>query len=388
MQFEGPSIIVKNERKESLKRFHPWLFSGGIAEIKGNPKPGDCVRVLDTQGEFLALGHYFDSSISVKVLTFEDELIDRAFYTKRLTQALALRNALGLINNQDTNAYRLLHGEGDGLPGLIIDRLGDVAVIDLHSQGYLKDMDIITEVLQTLCEPNLAGIYLNGGEGEGQWLWQGTSGDSITIKENGFKFFVNLAKGQKTGYFLDQRINRKIIQGLARDRTVLDCFSYSGGFAVHALGGGAKSVTCADSSKKALDLATQNLAFNHPSGSFSTIEEDCLKYLHSPDKPYDMIILDPPAFVKHRGALTGGMKGYETINQLAMRHLESGGILATFSCSQLVSTEMFRQMVFKAAMRAQRGVQIIGEFRQSPCHPVSIFHPEGEYLKGLLLYIT
>lgn len=397
---EPVTIVLKKDREGSLARFHPWLFSGAIERIEGAPQPGDVVRVRGAGGAVLGYGHYGTASISVKMLTFSDQVPDREFFRNRLESAIKLRAMLGLLRSDTTTAYRLVHGEGDGLPGLIIDLLGRTAVCEFHSVGMFSQRSVIAELLRELLPDRLGvvrqradeNLITSGGSelasgDEIVWSESSVEGDQFEVLEHGHKFIVDVAAGQKTGFFTDQRENRAAVARYAAGKEVLDCFCYSGGFASYAARAGAKQITYVDSSKAALELAGKNIELNGGPGKSEGICADALKYLKDAPSCFDIIVIDPPAFVKHRGALTGGCKGYETINYHACAKVRPGGLVATFSCSQLVDRDLFRRVVFKAAAKTGRRVRILEEFRQGPCHPVSLYHPEGEYLKGLLLEV-
>lgn len=395
-----PTIRVKKGREESLERFHPWLFSGAIERAEGTPAVGDIVRVISHSGAVLGYGHYGSATIAVKMLTFGASAPDTDFFRAAMGSAVNLRRNLGLLDSQSTNAFRLVHAEGDGLPGLIIDLLGTSAVIEFHSKGMFQQRAVVVELLRELLgkrvsavwsrtDPQIDGPGTKDLKAESELLWNdgGDSNPEFEIFENGRRFIVDVAAGQKTGFFTDQRENRELVSRYATGRDVLDCFCYSGGFGSYAGSSKARSITFVDSSKPALELARRNIGANAPGCAVQEICADALQYLKELPDSFDLIVLDPPAFVKHRGALTGGCKGYESVNYHGISKVRPGGFVATFSCSQLVGPELFRRVVFKSAQKSGRRVRVLHEFRQSPCHPTSIYHPEGEYLKGLFLAV-
>lgn len=377
-------------------RFHPWVFSGAIARIEGEPEEGEVVEVLTQQGEFIAKGHWQIGSIAVRVLSFrEEEAIDGAFWRRRLATAYAMRQQIGIAGRVDNNTYRLVHGEGDNLPGLVIDVYGRTAVMQAHSAGmHLVRMEIaaaLNEVMGGAIDniyyksettlPFKADLYPENG------FLQGGSADNVAT-EYGLNFHIDWLKGQKTGFFVDQRENRALLERYAKGRSVLNMFCYTGGFSVYAMRGGAKLVHSVDSSAKAIDLTNKNMALNFPNDErHAAYAEDAFKYLDRMGDQYDLIILDPPAFAKHRDALRNALQGYRKLNVKAFEKIKPGGILFTFSCSQAVSKENFRTAVFTAAAMTGRSVRILHQLTQPADHPVNIYHPEGEYLKGLVLYV-
>ena len=389
-------IILKRGKEESLKRFHPWVFSGAIARIEGEPEEGEVVEVLTQQGEFIAKGHWQIGSIAVRVLSFsEEESIDGAFWHRRLATAYAMRRQIGIAGRVDNNTYRLVHGEGDNLPGLVIDIYGRTAVMQAHSAGmHLVRMEIaaaLNEVMAGAIDniyyksettlPFKADLYPENG------FLQGGSADNVAT-EYGLNFHIDWLKGQKTGFFVDQRENRALLERYAKGRSVLNMFCYTGGFSVYAMRGGAKLVHSVDSSAKAIDLTNKNIALNfHDDERHAAYAEDAFKYLDRMGDQYDLIILDPPAFAKHRDALRNALQGYRKLNVKAFEKIKPGGILFTFSCSQAVNKENFRTAVFTAAAMTGRSVRILHQLTQPADHPVNIYHPEGEYLKGLVLYV-
>lgn len=386
-------IYLKRGKEESLLRFHPWIFSGAIHHADDDIEEGDVVRVVAEKGHFIAIGHYQQGSISVRVLTFNDTDIDDRFWQSRLQSALDMRLSIGLADNADTNAYRLVHGEGDLMPGLIIDIYGQTAVMQAHSIGMHVARHQIAQALQKVMEGRIAHIYYKSEttlpfmEPENGFLLGGSSDNTAT--ENGLRFYVDWLRGQKTGFFVDQRENRALLEQYARGKRVLNMFCYTGGFSFYAMRGGAELVHSVDSSAKAIELTKRNVELNFPGDQrHQAFCDDAFKFLDSmAHAPYNLIILDPPAFAKHRGALHNALKGYTRLNQKAFEKIERGGILFTFSCSQVVSKDHFRNAVFTAAAQARRKVRILHQLHQPADHPINIYHPEGEYLKGLVLYV-
>ena len=372
-------------------RFHPWIFSGAIHHADEGIQEGETVRVVDSQGNFIAIGHYQMGSIAVRVLSFRDVAIDEAFWNARLSSALQMRKVIGLVGSPDNDTYRLVHGEGDHLPGLIIDVYGRTAVMQAHSIGMHLCRKTIAEQLAVVMKDHIDNVYYKSEttlpfmEPENGFLIGG-SDENIGI-ENGLRFRVDWLRGQKTGFFVDQRENRSLLEHYAKGRKVLNMFCYTGGFSVYAMRGGATLVHSVDSSAKAIELTRSNVALNFPDDKrHEAFCEDAFKYLDTIDA-YDLIILDPPAFAKHRGALHNALKGYTRLNQKAFEKIPSGGILFTFSCSQVVTKDHFRNAVFTAAALAKRKVRILHQLHQPADHPINIYHPEGEYLKGLVLYV-
>ena len=385
------TVCLKRGKEESLRRFHPWVFSGAIQRMDDGISEGDVVRVVTHDGEFVAVGHFQQGSITVRVLTFRDVLIDAAFWHSRLESALQMRQAIGIADDSENNTYRLVHGEGDLLPGLIIDVYGATAVMQAHSIGMHVCRKQIAEELVSVMGNRLSNVYYKSEttlpfmEPENGFL-VGGSNDNVAL-ENGLKFRVDWLKGQKTGFFVDQRENRSLLERYAKGKRVLNMFCYTGGFSVYAMRGGAELVHSVDSSGKAIELTRQNVAMNFPADPrHEAFCEDAFKYLGKA-ADYNLIILDPPAFAKHRGALHNALKGYTRLNQKAFEKMERGGILFTFSCSQVVTKDHFRNAVFTAAALAHRKVRILHQLHQPADHPINIYHPEGEYLKGLVLYV-
>ena len=392
-------IILKRGREESLLRFHPWVFSGAIAEMQGNPAEGDLVSVHAYDGGILAYGHYQIGSIAVRVLSFDDSALRPDFWEIMLSRALQVRVSCGLHGSTDTNCYRLVHGEGDNLPGLIIDYYDGVCVMQAHSVGMFRAKKQISDALQKVYGPSLKAVYDKssgtapykaGLELIDGYLYQreGFSDDEQTVVENGHKFIVNWTEGQKTGFFIDQRENRSLLERYSKGKSVLNMFCYTGGFSFYAMRGGACLVHSVDSSAKAIELTRANVSLNFPADPrHDAFCEDAFKYLDREGDKYDIIILDPPAFAKHRAALRNALKGYTRLNVKAFERIKPGGILFTFSCSQVVTKDNFRNAVFTAAAQAKRNVRILHQLHQPADHPINIYHPEGEYLKGLVLYV-
>lgn len=392
---ERAKIVLKSGKDQSIMRFHPWIFSGAIKKTYGNLQEGNVVDVFDNKDNFLGCGHYQVGSISVRILNFEQGNIDTAFYYNRLEVAYALRKTL-LLNMGDTNVYRLIHGEGDNLPGLIIDIYDDTAVVQMHSVGMFLARDIIAEALQKLFDGRLLHIYCKSGatlpkmalENETKNYFLLGNKESGTVKEYGIEYHINWVEGQKTGFFIDQRENRKLVGLYANGRSVANVFGYTGGFSLFALHNNAKMVHTIDSSVKAIELTNENVALNFGTEhNHQGIAADAFDFFTGIKDRYDLIILDPPAFAKHQNVLNNALQGYKRINQRAFENIAPNGLLFTFSCSQAVSTLNFRKSVFAAAANAKRKVRILHQLTQPADHPVSIFHPEGEYLKGLVLHV-
>lgn len=389
------TIVLKRGKEESLKRFHPWIFSGAIAFADNNIEEGETVRVLNADNEFIAIGHFQVGSIAVRVLTFEDIDIDEGFWCERLTSALDMRRLTGIADNPTNNTYRLVHGEGDNLPGLVIDCYGKTAVMQAHSVGMHRHRNVIAQQLVRVMGDRIEHVFYKSettlpykaGLGQENGFIVGGCNDNIAV-ENGLKFHVDWLRGQKTGFFVDQRENRCLLESYAKDKTVLNMFCYTGGFSFYAMRGGAKTVHSVDSSAKAIELTNANVELNFPDDNrHEAFCEDAFKFLDAADNKYDLIILDPPAFAKHRAALHNALKGYTRLNVKAFQRIRKGGILFTFSCSQVVTKDNFRNAVFTAAAQAGRNVRILHQLHQPADHPINIYHPEGEYLKGLVLYV-
>ena len=388
-------VYLKPGKEESLKRFHPWVFSGAIARVEGEPEEGEIVDVYTSKKEFIACGHFQIGSIAVRVLSFRQEEISHDFWKHRLEVALDLRRSLGLVDNPENNTYRLVHGEGDNLPGLIIDVYGQTAVMQAHSAGMHVYRMEIAEALSEVMGDIVKHIYYKSETtlpykadlGPENGFIKGGSPENVAL-ENGLKFHVDWLKGQKTGFFVDQRDNRHLLERYSKGRNVLNMFCYTGGFSFYAMRGGANLVHSVDSSAKAIDLTNQNVELNFPGDErHQAFAEDAFKYLDRMGDQYDLIILDPPAFAKHRDALRNALRGYSKLNAKAFEKIKPGGILFTFSCSQVVDKKDFRNAVFTAAAQSGRSVRILHQLTQPGDHPVNIYHPEGEYLKGLVLYV-
>ncbi len=390
-----PVITLRRGKEESLKRFHPWVFSGAIDRLPDSIEEGDTVEVRASDGTPLGVGHFQIGSIAVRMLDKNVIEIDEGFYASRLTDALRLRMALGLIRG-DNNAYRLVHGEGDFLPGLIVDVYGSTAVLQAHSPGMHYARNVIARALVSLPGAGLKNVYYKSEttlpykaslDPQNDYII-GEYDTNIAV-ENGLKLHVDWLKGQKTGFFVDQRDNRMLLQKYAAGRRVLNMFCYTGGFSVYALRGGAELVHSVDSSAKAVALTRDNVRLNFgDTAPHEAFAEDAFKFLGDmPDGAYDLVVLDPPAFAKHRGAIHNALRGYQKLNARAMEKMPKGSILFTFSCSQAISKEQFRLAVFSAAAQTGRNVRILHQLTQPADHPINIYHPEGEYLKGLILYI-
>lgn len=395
-------IFLKGGRDESLKRFHPWVFSGAIHHIEGKPAEGDIVEVFSSGGTLLGCGHYQIDSISVKILSFDSLALSPDFWKVRIGAAYEMRTAMGLTDSATTNAYRLVHCEGDSLPGLIIDFYNGTAVIQAHSAGMFLSREKIVEALKYVYGPKLVAVYnkssgttpLKAGLKIADGYLYGTSLLPVQILENGHLFSVDWESGQKTGFFLDQRENRLLVKHYSGGRRVLNLFCYTGGFSIYALAGGASSVDSVDSSQKAVELLESNVALNRTAGLFTTdvphrgICEDAIEYVKKCSaNQYDMMIVDPPAFAKHRGAVSNALRAYQRLNAAAIERVAPGGIIFTYSCSQVVDKIVFAQAIFSAAAQTGRNVKILHRLSQPSDHPVNIYHPEGEYLKGLVLYV-
>lgn len=389
------SLYLRKGKEESLKRFHPWIFSGAVQRIEGDPEEGEVVRVFTAAGDFIAVGHWQIGSIAVRVLSFEDETIDAAYWQRRLQVAYELRCAIGVARNAGNNTYRLVHGEGDCLPGLVIDVYGKTAVMQAHSVGMHCSRHDITQAILAVTEGTVENVYYKSETtlpykaalGPENGFLAGGDPDNVAM-ENGIRFHIDWLKGQKTGFFVDQRDNRTLLEHYSKGRSVLNMFCYTGGFSVYAMRGGARLVHSVDSSAKAIDLTNDNVALNFPEDSrHQAYAEDAFKYLDAMGDQYDLIVLDPPAFAKHKDALRQALKGYTRLNAKAFAKIQPGGILFTFSCSQVVSKEHFRTAVFTAAAMSGRRVRILHQLHQPADHPINIYHPEGEYLKGLVLYV-
>ena len=389
-------IYLKPKKEESLLRFHPWIFSGAVASIEGKPAEGDAVEVYSADNRFLGIGHYQIGSITVRILSFSPADIDVTFWTERIRRAYELRHSLGLVAAEKNDIFRLIHGEGDGLPGLIIDNYAQTAVIQAHSAGMHHARKDIAKALCEVLGSQIRIYYKSEGTlpfkaflgEENEYLYGGEQTTPPLAVENGMKFHIDWQKGQKTGFFIDQRDNRTLLQRYANNRTVLNMFCYTGGFSVYALLGGASLVHSVDSSAKAITLTNENVSLNFPEDTrHQAFVEDAFKYMEHMEEKYDLIVLDPPAFAKHKNVLRNALQGYRKLNAIALKKIKAGGLIFTFSCSQIVSKNDFRLAVFSAAAQSGRAVRVLHQLTQSADHPINIYHPEGEYLKGLVLQV-
>ena len=392
------SILLKPKKEESLLRYHPWLFSGAIQAIEGNPAEGDLVEIIDQKRNFVAIGHYQIGSIAVRVVSFEKMEIDAEFWSAKIQRAYALRLSLGLVKPGQNDTYRLVHGEGDSLPGLIVDVYAETAVMQAHSVGMHETRALLAEAIVKNV-PAIKNVYYKSANTlpfkapiapeDGYLIGEETA--TLSAFENGLEFNMDWLNGQKTGFFVDQRENRSLLERYSEGKSVLNMFCYTGGFSVYALRGGAKVVHSVDSSTKAILLTDKNVETNFPNDArHQSIDVDAFKYLNNLgelEQKYDLIVLDPPAFAKHRDALRNALKGYKRLNAKAFEQIKPGGIVFTFSCSQVVSKEQFRLAVFTAAAESKRNVRILHQLSQPADHPINIYHPEGEYLKGLVLWV-
>ena len=378
-----------------MKRFHPWVFSGALHHIDDNIEEGEIVNVVSAGGDYIGCGHFQIGSIAVRILTFDNEEIDDDFWFDRLKVALEVRKSIGIADNPQNNTYRLVHGEGDNLPGLVIDCYGRTAVVQAHSVGMHECRMAIAKQLVRVMDGRIENVYYKSETtlpykadlGQENGFIFGNTDEDIAL-ENGLKFHVDWLRGQKTGFFVDQRENRTLLESYSKGRSVLNMFCYTGGFSFYAMRGGARLVHSVDSSAKAIDLTTRNVELNFPGDKrHEAFCDDAFKFLDRADGRYDLIILDPPAFAKHRGALHNALKGYTRLNVKAFEKIKPGGILFTFSCSQVVTKDNFRNAVFTAAAQSGRKVRILHQLHQPADHPINIYHPEGEYLKGLVLYV-
>ena len=385
-------IYLKKGKEESIKRYHPWVFSGAIQHIDEDIEEGELVEVITSQGDTIAMGHYQIGSIAVRILQFAGQHFS---LTDSLRSAFLMRQKIGIADNPQNNTYRLVHGEGDGLPGLVVDVYGKTAVVQAHSVGMHLMRKDVADALIKVMEGRIENIFYKSETtlpykadlGQENGFLVGGSTEDVAL-ENGLKFHVDWLRGQKTGFFVDQRENRTLLQQYAKGKKVLNMFCYTGGFSFYAMRGGAELVHSVDSSEKAIELTRQNVELNFPGDArHQAFCDDAFKYLDRVGDDYDLIILDPPAFAKHRAALKNALKGYTRLNLKAFQKIQPGGILFTFSCSQVVTKDMFRNAVFTAAAQARRRVRILHQLHQPADHPINIFHPEGEYLKGLVLYV-
>ena len=391
---ERIKIVLKSGKEQSIRRFHPWVFSGAIKKTYGNPVEGDLVDIFDNKDTFLAVGHYQPSSIAVRILSFKQETPDISFFREKIKSAIDYRRAVGIIDNPLINVFRLIHGEGDGLPGLIVDFYNGVAVMQMHSVGFYRIRKEIAEILSELLDNRIIAVYdksegtiphMSGITATNEFLF-GSSGPVI-VTENGYKFKIDWTTGQKTGFFIDQRENRKLLEKYSEGRSVLNMFGYTGGFSVYAMKN-AEVVHTVDSSFPAIELANENIKLNYGDDTrHESFQVDAFDYMNHIKDQYDLIILDPPAFAKHNNVLANALQGYKRLNIKAIEQVRPGGIIFTFSCSQVVTKENFRKSVFAAAANTGRSVRILHQMTQPPDHPVNIYHPESEYLKGLVIYV-
>ena len=391
---ERIKIVLKSGKEQSIRRFHPWIFSGAIKKIYGNPVEGDLVDVFDNKDAFLAVGHYQPSSIAVRILSFIQETPDINFFREKIKRAITYRRAIGIIDNSEINVFRLIHGEGDGLPGLIVDFYNGVAVMQMHSIGFYRIRKEIASILSELLDSRIIAVYdksegtiphMSGITATNEFLF-GNS-EPVVVTENGYKFKIDWTTGQKTGFFIDQRENRKLLEKYTEGRNVLNMFGYTGGFSVYAMKNAAV-VHTVDSSFPAIELANENIKLNWGEDKrHESFQVDAFDYMNHIKDQYDLIILDPPAFAKHNNVLANALQGYKRLNIKAIEQIKPGGIIFTFSCSQVVTKENFRKSVFAAAANTGRSVRILHQLSQPSDHPVNIYHPESEYLKGLVIYV-
>ena len=386
-------IILRKNKEESLLRRHPWVFSGAIDLIDDEISDGDIVSVFDSRNRFLASGHFQNATIAVRILTFEEIELNQSFYNKVLSEAIELRKTLGLFSKENS-ICRILHGEGDGLPGLIIDYYNGVAVIQCHSIGMYQSIELISVALQTVLGKSLKAVYSKSSETlhnkadiVDSFIF-GTCKTPHKAKENGVTFSIDWVTGQKTGFFIDQRENRKLLSKYAQNKKILNTFCYSGGFSLFALKAGANEVHSLDSSKKAIELTEQNVGLNKLEENHVTIVADAMEFMKTVDNSFDVIILDPPAFAKHRDKRHQAIQGYKRLNEMAIRSIRPGGIIFTFSCSQVVDKNLFTHTVIAAAISSGRKIRILEQLHQPADHPINAFHPEGEYLKGLVIQVS
>lgn len=389
-----PKVILNPGKERSIRLMHPWVFSGAVKRVDGNVKEGDVVEVFTHDNNYLATGHFHEGSIKVRIFSFEKTEFDPAFWDAKLQAALSLRKILGLVNSAVTNTYRLVHAEGDGLPGLIIDIYGSCAVIQTHTIGMYQAIADVTKALLGLKDLELDNVFDKSGDALQKQtgisglnrLLAGHKTDDVVL-ENGIKFYVNWEEGQKTGFFIDQRENRNLLQQYTLGKKVLNTFSYSGGFSMYALQAGAALVHSVDSSKKAMEWCNKNAELNQHADRHQFYQQDAFDFLKSNSSFYDVIVLDPPAFAKHLSSEKKAIVGYRNLNTEGFKHIAPGGILFTFSCSQVIDKISFRKIIFQAAAQSKRNVRVLHQLSQGPDHPVSLYHPEGEYLKGLVLYV-
>ena len=391
-------IRLKPTKEKSILRFHPWVFSGAIKDVDSNINEGDIVEVISNKGRYLATGHYQIGTISIRIFEFKQQIIDEKYWTTKIANAISLRKDLGFINNEKTNIYRLIHAEGDEMPGCIIDVYNTAAIVQFHSFGMWKLRDTFSVIIQKLL-PNIEYIYDKSSNTlpekfiiehsiTNAYLYKSGNDDQIIASEYENLFKIDWINGQKTGFFIDQRENRQLLGQLSKDKKVLNTFCYSGGFSIFALNGGAKEVHSLDSSKKAIDLVDKNLELIDANvGKHKSIVADAMDFIKNLKEDYDIIVLDPPAFAKHQKVRHKAIQGYKRLNARAIEQIKPGGILFTFSCSQVIDKELFRHTILSAAINAGRTVKILHQLHQPADHPVNIYHPESEYLKGLVLKI-
>lgn len=389
-----PKIILKPGKERSLQNFHPWLFSGAVEKADDGITEGDIVEIFSDNKKYLATGHYHDGSIKVRIFSFEETDCSFHFWKNKLEKAFQLRERLGLINRPETDVYRLVHAEGDGLPGLIIDIYHTTAVIQTHTLGMHRIKTFLVDGLKEIYGSGLSAIYDKSADTmskqeavhvNNEFLFD--KQESIQVTEHGIKFYIDIREGQKTGFFIDQRENRKLLSKYSKGKKILNAFAYSGGFSLYALNGGAELVHSVDSSKKAAEWAERNVALNFNNASHQFFSEDVFDFLKKSETGYDVMILDPPAFAKHLSAVHQATVGYRNLNYEAIKKINRNGILFTFSCSQVIDKNLFRKIIFTAAAQAKRNVRILHQLTQPADHPISLYHPEGEYLKGLVLYV-
>lgn len=388
-------IYLKKGRDEAVKRFHRWVFSGAIQQIKGAVEDGAIVEVYSNDNQYLATGHYQNGSIMVRIISFQQTEINEKFWKEKVLKSIEVRKSLGLLDNSETNVFRLIHGEGDGFPGLIVDYYNGVVVLQAHSVGMFRERDTFSKIFKELKDVlKVTAVFdkssntINYKEGEAKDIFLLGDENIPQVLEHGNKFLIDVEKGQKTGFFIDQRENRFLVQQYSKNRTVLNLFGYTGGFSVYAIKGGAKVTDTVDVSESAIQLTNKNIELNFGEKvSHNAFTVDAFEYLNNPARKYDLIILDPPAFAKHQKAVDNAMKAYRRLNRKALELIEPQGIIFTFSCSQVVNAEMFQTAVLSAAIDAKRNVRILHKLMQPVDHPINIFHPEGSYLKGLVLFV-
>jgi 23S rRNA (cytosine1962-C5)-methyltransferase len=394
MSNQFPKVVLKSGRERSLERFHLWVFSGAIKSIEANPVDGDIVEVCDNRGNYLATGHFQRGSIMVRIFSFKKTDAGKSFWREKFAGALSYRRAAGFLNDPATNVFRLIHGEGDGCPGLIVDYYNGALVLQAHSVGMYKHRTLFAEILASLDGLTVTSVYdksdstLNSAGEDASSKFLTGNAEMATVLENGFTFEVDIVQGQKTGFFIDQRENRRLLQRYSKGKKVVNLFSYTGGFSAYAAAGGAEQIDSVDASEKAVQLAEKNMEINFGAADHHRyIAEDVFDFLKNSTETYDLMVVDPPAFAKHRQALDNALKAYRRLNEAAIRKLNAGGFLFTFSCSQVVAPDDFRTAVFAAAAAAGRPARIIHQMTQPPDHPINIFHPEGQYLKGLVVFV-